>query len=642
MKRNNTATILDKFCDDSGNLLAILINYEGKRILLECIYGPNTDTPDFYSEKAFKKIVDWKPDYSIFAGDFNIALDQVKDTKNYIQNNNPNAREALKNQIDQNNLVDIWRESHPDENKFTWHKFNENKQSRLDYFLVSASLVPFVVKSDIVAGFCSDHSAISLEIDFTKFTRGRGFWKFNSSLLSDPTYVSGVKLIIKRVIAQYGIINGDRNFFENASKQVLQDFYDSSTPESLQQCDMKINPQALLDILQLEIRGFTISFSSKKKRDRIAKEVIIAHEIEVLEQKIHACNDDTNFSIINESLQFKKRELEDLYNYQAQGAFIRAKARYKIEGERPSKLFCALEKHNGVQKHIPKLIIEKDGKKTELTEQKTIENEIFFYYKELFTNKDISGQEITDFLEGELKDSCPKLTDIQKEKTKGLITVDELTKYLKKSRNGVSPGSSGFTNEFYKFFWIDLKLLIAKAVNYGYEHGSLSVTQRLGIITLIPKGDKDKNHLKNWRPLTLLNTIYKMVSGCIAERIKPYLDTIIHGDQKGFVSERYIGEAIRTTYDIIDWAKANNKTGIILLIDFEKAYDSLSFKYIKKCLTFFNFSQDIIDWVDILLHNFTAVINHATYQKIQYWPRCKAGGSVSKLSVHNLHRNFGP
>ena len=105
MKRNNTATILDKFCDDSGNLLAILINYEGKRILLECIYGPNTDTPDFYSEKAFKKIVDWKPDYSIFAGDFNIALDQVKDTKNYIQNNNPNAREALKNQIDQNNLA---------------------------------------------------------------------------------------------------------------------------------------------------------------------------------------------------------------------------------------------------------------------------------------------------------------------------------------------------------------------------------------------------------------------------------------------------------------------------------------------------------------------------------------------------------
>ena len=61
---------------------------------------------------------------------------------------------------------------------------------------------------------------------------------------------------------------------------------------------------------------------------------------------------------------------------------------------------------------------------------------------------------------------------------------------------------------------------------------------------------------------------------------------------------------------MIEWAKTNNKTGIILLIDFEKAYDSLSFKYIKKCLYFFNFSESIIKWVDILLHNFSAVINH--------------------------------
>ena len=182
MNKNNTAVILDKFCDNEGNLLAILINYEDRRILLECIYGPNTDSPTFYSDKAFKKILEWQPDYSIFAGDFNIALDPSKDTKNYVNINNPHARDALKEQIELNSLIDIWRELHPDESTFTWHKFNENKQSRLDYFLVSASLLPFVVKADILAGFCSDHSAITLEIDFTKFRRGRGFWKFNSSL----------------------------------------------------------------------------------------------------------------------------------------------------------------------------------------------------------------------------------------------------------------------------------------------------------------------------------------------------------------------------------------------------------------------------------------------------------------------------
>ena len=138
----------------------------------------------------------------------------------------------------------------------------------------------------------------------------------------------------------------------------------------------------------------------------------------------------------------------------------------------------------------------------------------------------------------------------------------------------------------------------------------LSITQRLGIITLIPKGDKDKSFLKNWRPLTLLNTLYKMVSGVLAERIKPHLDQIIHGDQKGFVAGRYIGEVVRTTYDIIQWAKDNGKTGIILLIDFEKGYDSVSFSFIQKCLKFFNFGDCLIKWINILLNNFCAVINH--------------------------------
>ena len=144
---------------------------------------------------------------------------------------------------------------------------------------------------------------------------------------------------------------GDPNFFENATNQVLQEFYDSSSPESLQHVNLKISPQSFLDILQLEIRGFTIKYSSRNKRNRLAQELLLIEEIELLESKINVCNDDTNFQLINQKLHSKKEELENLYSYQAQGAYIRAKARYKIEGEKPSKLFCSLEKHNGMQKH---------------------------------------------------------------------------------------------------------------------------------------------------------------------------------------------------------------------------------------------------------------------------------------------------
>ena len=234
VKKNNPAKIIDQFHDREGNILAIFIEYEGKKMLLEVLYGPNQDSPSFYSELVFKKIQDWEPDFSIFAGDFNVVLDPKIDTKNYIHVNNQQAMEALNDQIEQNNLVDIWRNLNPTKKTFTWQKFNENKQSRLDYFLISSSLLPFVQKADIIPSYCSDHSGIELEIDFSKFTRGKGFWKFNNSLLYDPDYLSLVKETIQRVVAQYAIVDDNENFYEHATEDILKEFYLSSSPETLQ------------------------------------------------------------------------------------------------------------------------------------------------------------------------------------------------------------------------------------------------------------------------------------------------------------------------------------------------------------------------------------------------------------------------
>ena len=248
-KKDSTAKIVYKYTDTDGNILAVLLDYDEKRILLEGLYGPNTDSPQFYSEKAFKKILEWQPDYTIFAGDFNMVLNPQIDLKNYLHINNPLARQELIDQMQIFNLVDIWRDLHPDEKKFTWRKFNQNKQSRLDFFLVSSSLLPYVKKAEIIPGFLSDHSSITLEIDFSQFTRGKGFWKFNSSLLKDQEYVEKVKNVIKRVVAQYAVVNEDENFYVNASKEKLQDFYDHSSPETLQATNLNINHQSFLDVL---------------------------------------------------------------------------------------------------------------------------------------------------------------------------------------------------------------------------------------------------------------------------------------------------------------------------------------------------------------------------------------------------------
>ena len=81
--------------------------------------------------------------------------------------------------------------------------------------------------------------------------------------------------------------------------------------------------------------------------------------------------------------------------------------------------------------------------------------------------------------------------------------------------------------------------------------GIFQLHKKQGIITCLPKGDKPRYFLKNWRPISLLNTVYKIASGSIAARLKSVLDKLIHPDQTGFIAGRYIGENTRLIYDIM-------------------------------------------------------------------------------------------
>ena len=87
-------------------------------------------------------------------------------------------------------------------------------------------------------------------------------------------------------------------------------------------------------------------------------------------------------------------------------------------------------------------------------------------------------------------------------------------------KNNKSPGLDGFTAEFYNLFWIDLGVFLVRSLNYAYTTQNLSITQKQGIITCIPKEGKSKEYLKNWRPISLLPVDLKTGSSAIAARIK--------------------------------------------------------------------------------------------------------------------------
>ena len=200
-----------------------------------------------------------------------------------------------------------------------------------------------------------------------------------------------------------------------------------------------------------------------------------------------------------------------------------------------------------------------------------------------------------------------KLNDDDNKHCEGILQEDECTAAIKTMKLNKSPGSDGITLEFYRTFWTDVKTLLIDSLNEGYNKGTLSTSQRLGILSLMYKKN-DPYDLNNWRPLTLLNLDYKIAAHCLAQRIKPLLPKIISTDQNGFIKGRNISYNIRLIQDIIDYAEKFEVTGAILFLDFAKAFDTVEWEYMFSTLTHFGFQDSFMKWVRTLYTNITCKI----------------------------------
>ena len=185
--------------DENGNYLILEINVCNKYdILLVNLYGPNTDCPDFF-QSISDIISNYDGEFVVTAGDFNLVQDPQLDYYNYNHVNNQKARTTVLNMKETHNFIDPWRARYDTLRRYTWFKTNPVKKARLDYFLISSELMAFVEKVNISPGYRSDHSVIELTLSLLDFDKGRGFWKFNNSLLRDDNYIKLVKDTITTV-----------------------------------------------------------------------------------------------------------------------------------------------------------------------------------------------------------------------------------------------------------------------------------------------------------------------------------------------------------------------------------------------------------------------------------------------------------
>ena len=451
----------NEISDEQGRFLLLDITIEECNFFVINIYAPTKDKEaeqaDFIS--YVKTILQEYYDKNmIIGGDFNICLNPDIDKKGGKNEKISAVSNDLEDFQTEFNLIDIWRVMNPNSRKFTWRGNTRNGlvQSRLDFWLISAHMIYDFIFTDIRPGIKSDHSLITFKIKETQ-QRGRGFWKFNASLLKDMTFIDKIKRLIIECTEKYSTIT---------------------------------NKALLWDVVKCEIRSEAVSYSVWKAKEDKQNGKRLEQELNHLEDQLNQGN-----QVYHEYLTIK-RNLENFSDEKSKGILIRSRAQHIEEGEKCTKFFIQQEKRNYQAKYIRCLKNESET----ITNPDKILSEQKLFYKKLYTRKDESNcLESCTLLDRDF----PQLDITNKAICEEELSVEECGKSLRELPNNKSPGSDGFTSEFYKFFWPDIKDLVFNSFQHSFNVGTLSIEQRRAVLTLLPKQNKDIRFLKNWRPLSL-------------------------------------------------------------------------------------------------------------------------------------------
>lgn len=215
-----------------------------------------------------------------------------------------------------------------------------------------------------------------------------------------------------------------------------------------------------------------------------------------------------------------------------------------------------------------------------------------------------STEEETDFFSGSERST----TDIERNILHRNFSVDEFENSLKKMQKGKAPGCEGIPPEFYLRFWHILGKYLSEGLMDPLDKGILSPNQRRQVITLIPKKGIDKRFLKNWRPISVLNADYKILSKALATRLAGILPRLTNSNQTGFVSTRYIADNVLNLQSMIDFLQLSWEEGLLVALDFKAAFDSIDHDYIFRTLRSYNLADNYTNWVETLYHSAEASV----------------------------------
>ena len=539
------------YADHGGRIIIIKICSDDATFVLCNIDTPNDDKPHFFVE-LFTIIEEYMSNLVII-GDFNLVLDTKLDRRSSSYNNDK-SQKVVKEKMDEFFLQDIWRIRNTGVKRYSWHSADKKakKASRIDFALTSHSISNATKICFYHPGIYSDHDVIYLYVETVENLRGKGYWKMNTMLLQQQNYITSMNSYI------------DQFFQKNYKMEEISKW----------------------EFFKLKAAEQTKLYCKNITSDREIALSQLAEKMSMLQEEV-----DKEYSIDkNKLLQDTKLDLENLQNGKTRACVFRSRAKWTLESGKSTKYFLGLEKARAARKSCSVLL---DECNKAIKSPKQILHMQQQFYKNLY----MADKSVSFFTKANPEVMVSKEHFLEQGRE---ITGHKLAKAAKELANQKTPGLDRLPVDFYKMFWPKISQSFHQMVMKVYDEKRLLLTATIGVINLIPKLEKDARKLANLRPISILNSDFKIIEKTIDNQMMPALHDIINKNQKGFMPGRRLAANVRKMFDITAHTEENRIDCLILSLDFQKCFDKLDCQAITGTMQHFGFHPYLIKWTEIL------------------------------------------
>lgn len=526
--------------DPQGRYVIVDATLDHTRLILCNLYAPNTYSKEFFLQLVNKLYMVGNVPL-LMGGDFNIVSSPRMDRSSTQRTMRRRPRVGIPYICKQLRLLDSWRSLHPTEKDFTCLSAAHGTLSRIDYLLASETLFPRVLEVKIEPMCVSDHALSWVKIA-RQVEKGTNIqWRFPSHLANSVKF----REALASAWTTYAADNA-------ASEQ--------SSPLLFWQASKSV------------LRGQILSYTSHRDKRLNASYSETQTKLTTAYCAFKASPTPTN----REKYLSQKLAFDTLLSQiESKFTFI-GRSKFHRHGNRSGKLLSALLKGQNPPTIIKRLR-RPDG--TAATGGKEISEILHAFYTKLYGHTQIDQSSKLDFWN---RVTLPQVSPEWAATLIKPISVEEVRVAIKKLKCNKAPGPDGLSNEYYKILGPKLLSTLALVFNRLLDGEQLPLYFNSALLRVLHKPGRDPELPASYRPISLLNTDYKIYTKILADRLKPIMPTVIHEDQTGFIAGRQSVTNVRKVLAVMQWLEQHPPSSptAILSLDAEKAFDLVTWEHL--------------------------------------------------------------